>query len=286
MSRHKDRLGPGQSSPEPANPPVAAMESNIFSFVAPTEFVQLPSEGRNYPPEHPLFNQKTIEIKQMTAKEEDILTSLTLIQNGVALERLLESVIVDKSIDPQSLLVGDRNAIIISARVSGYGNTYKTQITCPQCLTQQKHSFDLNKINTVTMSEVYENLAEIVNVEENGEFSVVLPKSQLKVTLRLLTGRHETALNKHMKKNKEQMAERLVTTQLTHMISSVNGNSTQEAIQYVSHNLPSADSSFLRKIYKTIVPNIELILNFTCQNCGHSEDMEVPLSADFFWPDQ
>ena len=273
------------STPEAASPPVAAMESNVFSFVAPTEFVQLPSEGRFYPANHPLFNEKTIEIKQMTAKEEDILTSVTLLQNGVALERLLESIIVDKSINPKTLLVGDRNAIVISARVSGYGNTYKTEITCPHCATEQKHDFDLNEAVVRKTSDILSSLPENISVTDEGLFSVTLPKSQLNVVLRLFDGNDENMLNKQLENDRKQKTDKLVTTQLRHMIQSVNGNNTQEAIDYVSHNLPSSDSAFLRKIYKLIVPNIELNLGFTCRACSHTEDMEVPLTADFFWPE-
>ena len=286
MSRNKNRLGGTDTTPEPSNPPVGAIDSNIFSFVAPTEFVQLPSEGRYYPPEHPLFNQTTIEIKQMTAKEEDILTSVTLIQNGVALERLLESIIVNKAINPKSLLVGDRNAIVIAARVSGYSNAYKTQITCPECLTAQSHNFDLNDANVITATDVINNLPETVNILDNGMYAVTLPKSGLNVSLRLLNGYDENSLAGQIEQNKKSKSERLVTTQLSHMIESVNGNSTKEAVDYVVHNIPSADSAFLRSVYKSLVPNIELKLGFSCSNCSHTEDMEVPLTADFFWPDR
>ena len=283
MSRNKDRLATGDTTPEPASPPVAAMDSNVFSFVAPTEFVTLPSQGRHYPSDHPLFNQETVEIKQMTAKEEDILTSVTLIKNGVALERLLESIIIDKRIDPKTLLIGDRNAIVISARVSGYGNIYRTQITCPNCLTEQKHNFDLNQANSTTSEQIMSDLPQEIEITENGDYSIVLPKSNLNVVLRLLTGKDENKLSASL--NNNQQTQRLVTTQLEHMIKSVNGNETTEAIQYVAQNLPSADSAFLRKIYKSVVPNINLTLGFTCSNCSHSEDMEVPLTAEFFWPE-
>ena len=273
MSRNKDRLAMGDTTPEPASPPVAA----------PTEFVSLPSQGRHYSSDHPLYNQETVEIKQMTAKEEDILTSVTLIKNGVALERLLESIIIDKRIDPKTLLIGDRNAIVISARVSGYGNVYRTQITCPNCLTEQKHNFDLNDANSTTSQQILSELPEEIEITENGDYSVVLPKSNLNVVLRLLTGKDENKLSASLNKDNQQ-TQRLVTTQLEHMIKSVNGNGTTEAIQYVAQNLPSADSAFLRKIYKSVVPNINLTLGFTCSNCSHSEDMEVPLTAEFFWP--
>ena len=286
MSRNKDRLGMGDTTPEHSSPPVATMDSNVFSFVAPTEFVKLPSEGKYYPPSHPLHNQTTIEIKQMTAKEEDILTSMTLLQNGVALERLLESIIVNKSISPNSLLVGDRNAIIISARVSGYGNVYKTKITCTNCLTEQNNNFDLNTAEITSASDILEKLPNEINHNDDGTFSVVLPKSQLNVTLRLLVGTDERILADRIQKNENGVVDRIVTTQLKHMIAAVNGNNTREAIDYVSDNLPSSDSAFLRGIYKTIVPNIKLNLDFKCDNCSHNEEMEVPLTAEFFWPQQ
>ncbi len=285
MSRNKDRLGMGDNTPEAASPPVAAMDSNVFSFVAPTEFVSLPSQGRHYSSDHPLFNKDTVEIKQMTAKEEDILTSVTLIKNGIALERLLESIIIDKRIDPKTLLIGDRNAIVISARVSGYGNIYRTQITCTECLTEQKHNFDLNDAQVTTSQEIASDLPEEVQITENGDYSIVLPKSNLSVVLRMLNGNDENNLSASLKTNNQQ-SDKLVTTQLLHMIKSVNNNTTKEAIQYVAENLPSADSAFLRKIYKNIVPNISLSLGFECSNCSHAENMEVPLTAEFFWPEQ
>ena len=285
MSRNKDRLGMGEApSPEPS-PPVAAMGANVFSFVAPTEFVQLPSEGRYYSIDHPLHNRETIEIKQMTAKEEDILTSVTLIKNGVALDRLLESIIIDKSINPKTLLVGDRNAIVIAARVSGYGNVYKTNITCPECVTDQKHNFDLNDAGILTASKVLSNLSEGIQKLENGTYQVVLPKSNLTVCLRLMTGADENAITKQIESDKKQQTERLVTTQLSRMIASVNGNDTPEAIGYVVSNIPSADSAYIRKTYKSLVPNLELKLDFTCTSCAHQEQMEVPLTAEFFWPE-
>ena len=145
MSRNKNRTG-GASQPDTAVPPALSQGAGDggFSFVVPTEFVELPSEGRFYPESHPLHNQDVIEIKQMTAKEEDILTSQTLLKQGVALDRLLQSLIVDKRINPASLLSGDRSAIIVAARRSGYGSVYESQMNCPSCGTKQEFSFNLN----------------------------------------------------------------------------------------------------------------------------------------------
>ena len=123
-------------------PPPQAMQNEGgggFSFVVPTEFVELPSQGKFYPQTHPLYGQDSIEIRQMTAKEEDILTSKTLIKKGVALDRVVDNLIVDKRIKQDSLLVGDKNAIIIAMRVSGYGNEYNTRVVCPSCAVSYTH---------------------------------------------------------------------------------------------------------------------------------------------------
>ena len=121
MARNRERVGAQKINNDPPPQALGNNEAAPFSFVVPTEFVELPSEGRYYPEGHPLHNQETIEIKHMTAREEDLLTSRALLKKGVALERLLDSVIINKNIRAADLLVGDRNAILIAARISGYG---------------------------------------------------------------------------------------------------------------------------------------------------------------------
>ena len=95
MARNsKSRLNKEVESTKPADAdPVAALGEGALTFTTPTEFVELPSGGNYYPEGHRLHGEQTVEIKFMTAKEEDILTSKTLIKQGVALERLLKSVI-------------------------------------------------------------------------------------------------------------------------------------------------------------------------------------------------
>ena len=122
MSRNKERLG-GAHQPDTSPPPQATQgDAGGFSFVVPTEFVELPSGGRFYPEGHPLHNEESIEIRQMTAKEEDILTSRTLLKKGVALDRVIENLIVDKRIDPAiSYWWGIGVLLLWPCRVSGYG---------------------------------------------------------------------------------------------------------------------------------------------------------------------
>ena len=274
MSRNQDRLG-GVQQPDTSPPPQQG--GGGFSFVVPTEFVDLPSQGRFYPQGHPLHGQDSIEIKQMTAKEEDILTSRTLLKKGVAIDRLIESIIVNKSIDPKTLLMGDRNAIIIASRVSGYGSEYTTEVACPACSTKQTHSFNLNdsRIDSGTFKED-------LGVTDNGDgtFTCVLPKTEVTVVARLLTGVEEKKVTNVANSNS------VISTQLENIIVSVNGDSSTQAIQYVANNLPSFDSRHLRMVLRMATPNVDLTQQFSCSECGHTQEMEVPLTADFFWPDR
>ncbi len=281
--RNSDRIGGHRDSQ--ATPPVNAAPPEGFSFVVPTEFVELPSEGRYYPEDHPLHGQQAIEIKQMTAKEEDILTSRALIQKGLALDRLISSLIVDKSISPDSLLVGDRNAIIIAARISGYGPEYNTKVSCPSCSTEQRFTFDISEPN-VHYGGTIEREDIVVTEVQDGEFEVNLPVTKFKVTFGLMTGGEERAYMSQMEKNKKSnKAEKNVTMQLMTIIKKVNDVDPGEHKRYIVDNLPSRDSRHLRMAYRIASPTVDLIQHFECSNCGHSTNMEVPLSADFFWPD-
>jgi len=274
LSRNQDRLG-GVQQPDTSPPPQQG--GGGFSFVIPTEFVDLPSQGRFYVQGHPLHGKDSIEIKQMTAKEEDILTSRTLLKKGVALERLIQSIIVDKTIDPKTLLIGDRNAIIVAARVSGYGSDYSTNVQCPACGTKQTYTFDLNSAH-VYHGEDNENLRATIN--PNGTITCRLPKTQVEVVARLLTGQEENKLSSIIKSDNQ------ISQQLESLIVSVNGDTSRQAIQYVANNVPSMDSRHLRLAIKKATPNVDLTQEFSCENCDYTQEMEVPLTADFFWPDR
>ena len=289
MSRNRSRTGvdtPTKHAEPPVNQLVGEETAQPFSFVVPTEFVELPSEGKLYPPGHPLHNVGEIEIKQMTAKEEDILTSKSLLKKGVAIERLIRSVIVDKTIDPGTLLIGDRNALLVACRVSGYGHVYKTKVNCPACYETQNYEFDLNLANIKTVLTPSGENEEQYEIGNNGDgtFEVTLPQTGLSVSLRVLTGHDERRISSLMEGDRKRKSEKVVTRQLSNIIVAVNGNDTQEAISYVSSNLPSGDSKYLREVYKFIAPNLDLTQYFSCDNCGHEQDMEVPLNAEFFWP--
>ena len=285
MSRNKDRTGnTGASHDTPMIPAAQTASDNGFSFVVPTDFVDLPSKGKFYPENHPLYNAESIELRQMTAKEEDLLTSKTLLKKGIAIDRLLESLIIDKRVKADSLLVGDRNALVIAIRISGYGAEYTTKVTCPSCEHAQKKTFDL----ITTKSQNYSDLSVLdIAANDDGTFTTELPKTKLNIKFRLLTGKHEKALLSGMKMDRQQNKhEKTVTRHLRNMVCSVNDNSTSEALNYLIQNIPSMDSRHLRLAYKAASPNVELKDMFVCESCDFDQVMEVPLTADFFWPDR
>tara|TARA_R110000824_G_scaffold32672_3_gene105320 strand:+ start:9087 stop:9944 length:858 start_codon:yes stop_codon:yes gene_type:complete len=285
LARNKERTG---AHKQQADPPAPLMQddnnSGGFSFVVPTEFIELPSEGRYYPGGHPLHGESTLEIKQMTAKEEDLLTSRSLLKKGIALDRLLKSVVVNKQIDTNSLLVGDRNAILIATRVSGYGADYQTKITCPSCGAAQDYAFDLNDTNIYDGTDLTEG--EAVS-NGDGTFTTTLPRTKIEVTFRLLTGTDEKNLvNQVENARKKRHPENGITRQLKQIILAVNGDDTQKSINYTVENMPSMDARHLRLAYKLATPNVDLTQTFECNECDYDQEMEVPLTADFFWPDR
>ena len=288
MSRNNpDRTGAHTADADATIPAVQQGQQSTgetFSFVVPTEFVELPSRGVVYAQTHPLHGQQSVEIRHMTTKEEDILTSRALLKQGIALDRVIKNLVVDKRINPDDLIVGDKNAIIVAARISGYGADYTTSVTCPVCAAISKYSFNLHE------SRVYDG-ADASSLDivatENGTFRVELPLTKLDVEFKLLTGADEKRIVKSMEmERKRKSAEKNVSRQLKTMIVSVNGEDSPAAINELVDNMPSLDARHLRLAYKLSAPNIDLTQSYECSDCGHEQEMEVPLTADFFWPDR
>ena len=284
MSRNRGRVGGSRKRNAKPPPPATTKKQEPtagLSFVIPTEFVELPSRGKLYGEGHPLCGQETIEIRHMTAKEEDILTSRALLKKGLALERLISNIIVDKSIDPSTLLVGDRNAIIIAARISGYGNEYETKINCPSCKTTQEYKFDLHD------ASIYEGSEVLDAYDKNCTFDIELPRTKAIVTFKLLTGKEEKLMVNAMEHaRKHKVEEKNVTHQLNQLVVAVNGDTSAQTKNYLIQNIPSMDSRHIRTSYDIACPNVDLTQVFECSECDYTQDMEVPLTADFFWPDR
>lgn len=243
------------------------MEENKFKL--PTETVELPSKGLVYPESSPLSSGK-LEMKYMTAKEEDILTNQSYIQKGIVLDKLLESLIVTEGVEVKDLIVGDKNALFVAARVLGYGKDYSFTYEGRQT------TVDLSTIENKPFDE--SSLTKGVN-----EFTFILPSSEVKLTYKLLTGHDEKNIEKEIeglkKLNKDTSPE--LTTRLKYMITSVNGDRESKTIrQFVDNHLLARDSRAFREYIKTTQPDVDL--TFTTDS---GEEVAIPIGLNFFWPD-
>jgi hypothetical protein len=281
MRNNNERLGAQMQKQDAAPFPELQQEKQTtpgLNFIVPTEFVPLPSRGKFYPEHHPLHGKDVIEVKQMTAKEEDILSSRSLLKKGVALDRLIQALVVDKNINTDTLTVEDRNAIIVAARISAYGPRYATSVSCPNCGERAKHVFDLlEKLEP----EQKEDLN--VQVDQNGLFTVVLPSTKWTVVCRALNGYDEKNLLRATEAKKKSDNDSLLLEQLKGMVVSIQGVEDKELINNAFNVLPAADSRYLRKVYQETVTGIDMRHTFSCKSCDTQTELEVPLTADFFW---
>ena len=269
-----------------ADPAPAAAETDqkALEFSTPTEIVDLPSKGKFYPEGHPLYNEETIEIKYMTAKDEDILTSPSLLKKGLAVNRFLQNIILDKRIKIGSLLSGDKNAILVASRINGFGSDYTTKVTCPACTTMSENTFDLSEVQIYGGADLEDY---DISITDQGTFTIKLPRTGFEVEVRLMTGRDEDEIAAKMQKNKKQtFHETNLTDQLRKIIVSVNGVSELKTInQFISH-LPAFDSRYLRAAYQKVVPGLDMTQHFACDTCGYEKEVDIPLTVDFFWSKQ
>lgn len=282
MRNNEERLG-AQPQRQDTTPPqsldlTAAKNAGGLSFIVPTEFVPLPSKGMFYPQHHPLHRKEVIEVKQMTAKEEDILSSRSLLKKGVALDRLIQALVVDKNINTDTLTVEDRNAIIVAARISAYGANYATTVSCPNCGERNKHSFNL-----LERLEPEQKDDLTINVDNNGLFTIVLPSTKWTVVCRALNGYDEKNLIKLTETKKKNDNDSILLEQLKSMVVMIQGVEDRNMIDSAFNVLPAADSRYLRKAYQQTVVGIDMRHSFSCSSCDVQTEMEVPLTADFFW---
>ena len=245
MSRNNNRLsGPVESSQTPEQ-----TSSRLLDFVKPTQFVELPSKGKYYPENHPLKDKEVIEINFMTAKDEDILSSRSLLKNGTAIDRFLQNIITDNKISVDSLLIGDKNAIIVDSRISAYGREYKTEITCPNCSTKDKIEYDLQE-KRIT----HPSLLDGVQSTENGTFRFKLPVSGFEAEIRLLTSKDESLILKRSKDKKKGSMDTSFTDQYKLMIVSVDNVTDKGLVNRFIEMMPIKDSKRMREVYKSLKP--------------------------------
>ena len=241
----------------------------MAEFKLPTEQVDLPSKGLLYPKESPLSSGK-VEIKYMTAKEEDILSNQSYIQKGIVLDKLLDELIINKDINHRDLVVGDKNAVLIAARILGYGKEY---------------SFTwAGEEQTIDLTELQNNEFDPSNMINNrNEFAYTLPHSGNELTYRILTGREEAKITREIKglKKINKDANPELTTRLKYMILSINGDEDNKQIrEFVDNHLLARDSRAFRTHIRSFQPDVDLTITL-----DSGEEVEVPMGLSFFWPD-
>jgi hypothetical protein len=247
----------------------------------PTEIIPLPSKGLLYSEDHPLA-EGTIEMKYMTAKEEDILTSQNLIKQGVVLDKLFESLIVTP-INYGDLFVGDKNAIMVAARILGYGKDYVVEVDDPFSPgTKQKVTIDLTQIEH---KEVDYSLFE----QRKNEFDFELPQSRRVVTFRLMTHSLDKQIQTEIKgMNKTTVRtgiDRELTPRLKNLIIAVDGESGRATVNnFVDNELFALDSRALRSYMKQITPDLDMTFTFVSETTGEVKEMDIPMDVSFFWP--
>ena len=252
------------------------MAESQYGF--PTEVLSLPSKGLLYPEDSPL-RSGTIDVKYMTAKEEDILTSQNLIERGVVIDRLLESVIADPKVKLDDMLIGDKNALMVGTRILGYGKDYDVKIIDPNSGEENETKIDLSTLGHLEIDD---------KVFENGNnFEYVLPNSKRKVGFKLLTHKDEIEINKILDSLKK--AEKLtgvsnqLTTRLKYQITSIDGKKEQSDIdKFVDNEFLALDARAYRAYVQSITPDMDLTFDYTSGD--EKIKVDVPLGLDFFWP--
>ena len=253
---------------------------NDLGIEIPVEAVPLPSGGKVYPQGHPLHLRETLEITAMTAKEEDILTSRALIKNGSVITQLIKSCLVDKSFNPDEMLSGDRNALMIALRITGYGAEYAININCLACDVPNKPEFNLADLEIKPLE------LEPVAPGEN-RFDFVLPMTKKTVTFKFLTGEDEREImtTADRMKKKGFSVENNVTSRLQHCIVAINGDTDKAKINRFIRHMPARDSLALRRHMDKSEPGVDMSGYFQCHACGHGEEVGLPIGPSFFWPD-
>ena len=286
MSRNSKRTS-RVHTPEPApmqvpTPPPQTVNNPFgINLVASTEVVDLPTKGKFYGENSSLHQVESVEIKHMTAREEDILSNEQFVSSGVVFDKLIESILVDKSINPKQLIATDKMAILYAARITGYGPEYVINMHCDACGADADFAFDLLKQEVV--DDIPDGVTENVN---SGTFSFSLPKTGLDVEVRILNTEDEKYLEDQEARSKKLGIPSNKTINLfRRVIVSVNNITDQEALNQLYENLPAIDSRKIKTVVNNITPFVSTRQSVACGSCGTESEREVPFTLGFFWPD-
>ena len=246
----------------------------------PVSSVKLPSRGLVYPPESPLYRLESLDIKAVTAKEENILSSPVLIRKGTVMSVLMRACITNRMIDPDDMIVGDRNAVLTAIRVSAYGQSYSARVECPHCHEEREHDFDLSRLD-LKMLDI-----EPVGGPGCNEFSFKLPSSGREVRFKMFDANDVSDLERDIEAVKKKTGqEQSVTLRLMAQVTYIQGVEKKDlgrAIEEIS----ARDSRALRSYMDKVSPGVEMRQMYDCEACGKMTEVEVPMGTEFFWPSE
>ena len=250
----------------------------MANYDFPTEIISLPSQGKCYPSDNPL-SKGTLEIKYMTAREEEILANQNLVRKGVVIDKLFESIIVEKGINVDDIVLGDKNAILLATRVLGYGPEYKIEMT-NSLGEPQEVTVDLGKVQTKEID------FELLSPENRYEFTT--PHGKNKLEFKILTHGDEKKIDADIKAlsrlNKGGVSAEL-TTRYRFMILSVDGQSdTQSITSFINNKFITRDTKAFREYIAKITPDINMEFDFEDEQTGETEVRSIPMGVGFFWP--
>lgn len=279
MSRNSSKL---QRKPQPDYKQPDTQQKtkeNPFglSFVVPTAMVDLPSRGNFYPKSSPMCGVSQVEIKHMTAKEEDLLSSVTEQNNETIFDKLIEGLLVDKQIKARDISEEDKMAILLKARETGYGKDYKAMAFCENCNEVTNTTFDLSKASFTEVSE------DLVYDPEDNSFEVVLPVSQVKAKIRKLTQQDQASMDKEQEKKKSLNIQfNRTISSLNRMIISANGVEDPSMLSKFIDVMPAADAKHAISSLNSALPTVSTRQEVTCEKCGNVSEKEAPISWAFF----
>lgn len=250
----------------------------------PFEMVPLPSAGTIYPPTSPLnkahLDDGKIAIKVMTAREEDILTNQAYLKTGKVIEELLRACMMNKEIDVNDMIAGDRNAVMVAIRMIGYDRWYPGMVECGRCEHEWENTFDLAELSIKRL--------EIKPVEEGENlFSYTLPKSGHRVLFKFLTGKDEEEMEVVAERRKKlgHRGESRVTDRLQYAIVEFEGTRKKQDIVKAIDRMRALDSTALRKYMAKHEPGMDMGQEVVCESCGHRQEVSMPIGVKFFYPD-
>ena len=240
----------------------------------PTEVIDLPSQGKLYSKDSPLAEGK-IELKYMTTREEDILMSENLIKKGVVIDKLLDSLIVTPNVKQTDLILGDKNAVLVAARILAYGPEYTTEINNPNDVNQKiQHTFDLSQCP-------FKGLPDDIKHDGNS-FKFTTPVGKNKLKFKILTGADEALMNKDIEQSAKYGYQTTISTRLRYSVIEVDGDNKQDTINSFTQNMLARDSVALRNEIQKVSPDIDMTSEVEIG--GEAVSVSITLSVEFFWP--